>query len=99
MKYARKDYLDGKCTHREYYGQFVDGSIRETVLHRIGGAEYLREKLFTDDNLNNIPLVRWDNLPGPMGINAKMAEAGDYLTLSGKVCIYKEAARQIAEGL
>ena len=97
MKHTRADYMNHVCTHREYYGQFVTPSIKQVVLSRIGTKEYIKGKLVDDKNMNNIPLTLWDNLPGPIGINKAMKEVGDYFTLSGKVCIYKEAARQITE--
>jgi len=91
---TRQDYLDGKISHREYYGQFVTDSIKKTVLQFIGRKKIV---LSQDDSFNDIPLARWDDLPTLAPSGLLMHEAGDYLTLAGKVCIYKEAARQIKE--
>jgi len=91
---SRKDYLDRKCTHREYYSQFVTDEIKGIVEHSIG-IDAL--KASTDKHLNDIRLSKWDRLFMPSGTNAKLKEAGDYLTPAGKVCILKEAARQLLE--
>jgi len=92
--YTRKDYLNGLCTHKQYYAQFVTPQVRNAVLTRIG-----RERLVAsdDEHLNDISLQTWDSLPQPA--SGKLRELGDFITKAGAVCIYKEAARQIlAEG-
>ena len=93
---SRQDYLAGKCTHREWYGQFVTRSIRYQVGGRIGID---RIKSSTDPAFNDIPLSEWDSFKGEAwGLTNKLKEAGDYLTLSAYVCVAKEAAQQIREG-
>lgn len=79
--FTHKDYLDGLCTHREYYGQFVTSYIRGVVLSNIGKDKI---KKSADEHFNDIPLKLWDRLP--------LGRSG---SLSQKVCIAKEAARQI----
>jgi hypothetical protein len=92
---TRTDYLEGKCTHSEYYAQFVTPAYKSRVLNFIG-----KEKIkgSTDPNFSNVPLFQWDNIASPIPYTASqlMKEAGDYPTLAGCVCILKEAARQIA---
>lgn len=90
----RKEYMDGKVTHREYYAQFVNPVVKSYLLSQISLKEILASK---DPHFNDIPLHRWDRLPKVM--IHKLREAGDVNadTLSNKVCIYKEAARQIRE--
>lgn len=83
--FTRKEYLDGKCTHREYYAQFVTNGIRETVLERFGKSLFSS----TDPHLNDIALRHWDNL-------SRIAMRGGF-SLSDCVCTLKEAARQIIE--
>lgn len=93
--YTRKDCLDQKCSHREYYAQFVTDEERARVARHFGKAKLLAS---TDPHLNDIPLRHWDALsPGPKAVSEKLLAAGDYSTLAGWVCIYKEAARQIIE--
>lgn len=91
--FTRKQYMNHECSHREYYAQFVTEGTRQVVLQSIG-----RERLegSTDPHLNDIPLRRWDHTPLwlPQG---SMKERGDWLSPAGKVCILKEAARQILE--
>jgi len=93
IKYTRADYLNNLCSHRQYYAQFVTESIKGLVKRYIGIDKLLKSK---DKHLNDIPLNLWDNLP-IFGVSEKLKARGDYLTLSNKVCIYKEAAKQLIE--
>ena len=102
--FTRKEYLAKECTHREFFGQFVNDSIRETVQTCIGLDKILAS---TDEAFNDIPLANWDrlnisiyihqlywNISGkPEATRIKAFLAG--YSLSDKVCIAKEAARQI----
>jgi hypothetical protein len=92
--YTRNDYLEKRCSHREYYGQFVSAAILRTV--RVSVGEY-RIKNSTDPHFNDIPLSIWDNVLtlAPCYLTKAMREAGDNPTLAGLVCVAKEAARQI----
>lgn len=94
MKFTRSQYLNGDCTHRQYYAQFVSPSTLAYLSQSLGRAR-LQAALKEDEDLNSIPLATWDSMP--LVLNASMKEAGDSLTAAGKVCILKEAARQIAE--
>lgn len=84
-EFTRKDRLENKCTHREYYAQFVTDRIKSLVKSQFG------EQLFnsTDPHLNDIPLSKWDNLSGTV------LRSG--FSLSDCVCTLKEAAKQIIE--
>ena len=92
--YTRKQYLNKECTHRQYYGQFVDNRTKQRVLSGIG-LEALKKS--TDPHFNDIALTNWDklvpNCPGSSGF----ANAGDYYTVAGGVGLLKEAARQILD--
>lgn len=94
--FSRKDYLGNKCSHREYYGQFVDEFTKVRVLNHINLE---RLKSSEDEHLNDIPLQTWDDI----GINLTrvdcLREAGDSHSLAGAICINKEATRQILEGV
>jgi hypothetical protein len=89
---TRKQYMSGESTHREYYGQFVTESIKNSLLVYIGKELIMNS---TDESFNDIPLSKWDRLPT---VGNGLRECGDVPTLSGSVCIYKEAAKQIKEG-
>jgi hypothetical protein len=91
---TRKDYLEGRATHSEYYGQFVQSVHMSRV-------KLFKKKIkeSTDKHFNDIPLEFWQRLALPSYAEAKMKEAGDYVTLAGAVCIIKEAARQLKEKL
>ena len=92
--YTREDYLNGNCNHEEYYDQFVTDGIKNLVLHHFGYKK-LNQSYSKDKNLNNIPLQLWDNLAFSLNFNNKFKELGDFQSLAGKVCILKNAARQI----
>jgi hypothetical protein len=60
------------------------------------GIKEIKLALSIDKNLNTIPLTEWDAIASNLfNVSKKMKLAGDYLTLSGGVCIAKEAARQL----
>ena len=90
----RHDYVNGKVTHRDYYGQFVTPEAKAIVTASIPVERLIAS---TDRHFNDIPLQKWDRMPAPRSLNEKMKRCGDYLTLAGKVCILKEAAQQIVE--
>ena len=92
--YARKQYLNKECTHRQYYGQFVTPATKAHVLRGIGLAEL---KNSNDPYFNDIPLHKWDGLVANCPGSATFSKAGDYYTLAGGICLLKEAARQILE--
>lgn len=92
IRYTRKQYMNGECTFREYYSQFVNEAVKSQVLLTIGKEALLKSK---DGHLNDIPLKKWDRIR-PHTLN-RLHEAGDSPTLAGAVCIVKEAARQIIE--
>lgn len=92
--FTREDYMDDKCTHRQYWAQFVTAETRARVLAAFG-----RERLVnTEDqrHFNSIPLKEWDRI-GVSMVRGTMEKHGDYLTQSGEICILKEAAKQIIE--
>lgn len=90
---TRKDYMEHRCTHREYYAQFVTEATRRRVIQAFG-VDRLRAS--EDPHLNDIPLARWDrvDVPAPP---ISLEDCGDWLSPAGAVCILKEAARQIIE--
>jgi hypothetical protein len=99
MTFSRDDYMatPPRCTHRQFYGQFVTPYVREFVRAHIGEA---RIKASTDEHFNDIPLHLWDRLDYNMRAmcEQKLRDAGDFWSLSATVCIAKEAARQIKDG-
>jgi hypothetical protein len=94
--YTRKDYLDKKCTHRQYYAQFVDDNVKKRVFSLISLKKLLSAK---DEYLNDIKLELWDRVlsPLPTYIGDKIRDSGTFPSLSDCVCIAKEAAKQIIE--
>lgn len=94
--FTREDYLNKRCTHRQYYSQFVTDSIKQTVL-RAFSIDKLVSSYKEDDHLNSIPLQSWDMIAYKPLLKIPMKSCGDYLTKAGAVCIFKEAAYQIIE--
>lgn len=95
IQFTRAQYLNKECSHEQYYNQFVNDTIKQTVLNMFT-KEKIREEYNKDSNLNTLPLSKWDKIAQNLfNVSPKLKEAGDYLTLAGGVCIAKSAARQI----
>ena len=92
--HTRQDYLDNKCTHEDYYSQFVNDHIKNILLSQFGLSE-LKKAYSKDQYLNTIELYKWDNLAIFVNCAKQLKECNDYSTLAGKVCILKESARQL----
>ncbi len=98
---TRKDYMAGKVSHSDYYGQFSTPEVADYVVARIG-ADRLRSS--SDEHLNDIPLHLWDRLSPPIDyksltVSNRSTEAnprttGTSYSLCDVVCISKEAARK-----
>jgi hypothetical protein len=69
---TRKQYMeqysleDGTNLFQEYYGQFVNDSIKKLV-ETTFTKEKLSSALKTDLHLNNVPLAKWERLAGLSG--------------------------------
>lgn len=93
--FTRSQYLDGVCTHNEYYAQFVNEPILDCVKGRIG-VENIKKS--TNKHFNDIPLRKWDDIIGITTTQQKlMKELGESYTIAVGVCILKAAARIIKE--
>jgi hypothetical protein len=95
--FTRKDYLDGKVTHRQYYGQFVTEAVKTHVGERIGEDKI---KLSQDEHMNDIPLSLWFMwTPTIQTLCSRAVCKVDPCGLCAWtfVCIMKEAARQIKQ--
>lgn len=89
---SRKQRMNGEVTHEEFYGQFVNETVKLRLLQGIGRDRILNSR---DVSFNDIRNAHWDALPTCAGMSMKMKEAGTFLSHVDKLCIYKEAARQI----
>lgn len=97
---TRQDYINKKATHEDYYSQFVDDSVLDTVKSFIGESVI---KNSTDKHFNDIPLKEWDSLKpfilSSTGKSLAKANGRGGVSLSDCVCVAKQAARIIKEGL
>lgn len=95
-QFTRKDYIDDKCTHFDYYNQFVNYETINRVRHL--SSEITNS---TDPHLNDIALRKWDilslNAFSSLGVITANNTGG--FSLSDSVCIFKAAARQLKEEL
>lgn len=95
--YTRQHRLDGKCTHDEFFGQFVTEAVKRAVHTHIGKKRLLAS---TDSHLNDIPLREWDKLAERFkghveAVNKKIEGGESFWSLSYGVCTLKAAARQL----
>lgn len=99
--HLRKDYIDGKVSHSDYYGQFLDKDVLDGIKRDVGLERIVASK---SEHFDDIPLAVWDFLPclRSNDINEKLIECGDFPSMAGLCCIAKEGARylrQVAQGL
>ena len=95
-KYTRQQYMDGSVSHFDYYVQFVTPEIKAIVAGL--GVGRIKSALAKDKHLNNIPLLRWDEMGCTISgtVHASLKQAGDFDSMAGRVYILKTAANMIA---
>jgi hypothetical protein len=99
MMITRKDYLDGKATHAEYYR-----AVAKTagVSYRKADSAFLQRVRAAldegDEHLNTISLDEWDARAWSLLPTVRYAflEHGEQFSLAGGVCLCKQAARDAA---
>jgi hypothetical protein len=90
--------MKNECTFHEYYSQFVTDFTKCTVTGYIGNKAFLTEKYNEDENLNNIPLSKWDNIAHGFCALNERNDGKLYSSLSNGICVLKTAARMIVKG-
>lgn len=99
MKYTRKDYMDKKCTHEEYYAQFVTPVTKQAVARRFD-MKLLVSAFKEDKNLNNLGgNSPWDDLAACFSryFASVAKECGDTYSLCFGLCSMKAAARALIQ--
>ena len=93
---TRKQYMDGECTHREFY---ADVAQRAGITVRDDHPLVERARNSNDEHYNDIPIVLWDRFAAGFMPSASrsLRESGDFWSLAGGVCIGKEVVRQAVE--
>jgi len=104
--FDRNDYMQGKCSHQEYYSQFTTKAMQTHICNRIGKS---RIEESTDKYFNDIYLKLWDNLDAKLFINKELYKLCNNVTYaeaarsnfmwspSCNVCVLKAAASIIRE--
>lgn len=92
---TRKDYMEKRVSHREYYASIARASgihfPESPFIARVRAALASGDK-----HLNTIPLAEWDMMAAHR-TNWAYGIHGDARSKAGDVCTLKEAARQAAE--
>ena len=100
--FTHKDYvIERKCTHQQYYAQFVTEEIKMIVVLNFG-LDTLKEAYQEDRTFNTIPLHRWDSLGIFLNVpimHDKFKQHQDFISQASIVCVLKEAARQVVRQL
>jgi hypothetical protein len=98
---TRADYLEGRCTHAEYYR-----AVNKTAGIRYSPDSPLvvqaRAALKTgDQHLNSIPLQQWDSraASAQTSIATALHKHGDFYSLAGGVCAMKQAVIDAANSI
>jgi hypothetical protein len=96
MKYTREEYMQNKVSHEEFYGQFITEGLKNCVARHIGMDAINASK---DKHFNDIRLELWDTCPVPLDVlsEIKKANGRNGYSLSDRVCVAKECARQLKE--
>lgn len=97
--FTRKDYLSGKCTSSEYYSQYVEHTNARGLVLTFWDEKTLSEAYQKGEHLNSLSIKRWDELAERLTIGPGLtfSKLGDMNTLSNRVCVLKETARQIVK--
>jgi len=92
--FTRQDYMDDKCTHDQYYAQFINAAGIEMVKKSKAFKCVLKSG---SKDLSTAPVAEWD-LIGTAGEAVNLMKTlGDNWSLAGAVCINKAIARQLLE--
>lgn len=105
--FTRKDYINKRISHNDYYSQFINPSVIDYVARLIGRERIIKSN---DKYFNDIPLGLWDGLTDIKNIidrekfkqvnNVTYGEEHKHKflwSLSNQVCIAKQAARMIRQ--
>ena len=92
----RSDYMSDKVTHAEYYRSMAKDAGVSYVNADPAFLGRIRRALANgDEHLNTIPLAEWDIRAMSLlpSVNATFKAYGEGNSLSARVCLIKQAAR------
>lgn len=90
---TRTQYLNGRCSHQQYYAQFLTQAVFQKVLQNV---PFERIAASRDPHFSDISLGLWQ-IQVPALSATLMREAEDVPTVAGAVCLAKAAARALLE--
>ena len=97
--FTRKQYLEGACSHDEYYEQFVTPYYIHFVNIHIGTDRIMASN---DPSFNDIPLNEWDAVCNNIMMSGRdrdtFKQLGETYTLGAMICVVKRAALMIKNG-
>lgn len=98
---TREDCLNGRVNQEAYYAQFVTDRIKACVKNHFNPG-FLARSYEQDREFCDIGLYRWDAIAlnpnlWDQEFREKMRASGDFISLTSRVCVLKEAARQIVQ--
>ena len=97
MHYTKKDRLEGRCSHREFFAQFVDQAIIQLVHNLVGTGRVMSSK---DEWFRDIHAKKWRSIARFVPATPIFrANGSGGVSISDRVCVLKEAASQIREVL
>lgn len=91
--YKRNDYLEGNCTHQEYYAQFIVPSTYTFIKERIGMDTLRRStNIHFNDVIRCIGSSKWIWDYTPIDLD-KLRLANDFNSANTRTCVGKAAAK------
>lgn len=94
--FTRQDYMADKCTHEQYYAQFINDAGIEMVKNSKAFKTLIKKG---SKDVSTVEVGVWDCI-GTAGEAANLLKTlGDNWSLSAAVCINKAIARQLLKAV
>lgn len=99
----RSAYMNGDVTFAEFYRSVYEVANLHPAMLRSSGIDkdWVQRTLRHDEHLNLIPMSKWDGLSLAYRIMLRRSLKlhGDFWSLAGGVCAFKQMARDWANGV
>lgn len=90
--FSRKEYMENKCTHKEYYDQFITPAGIELVSKSVAFKKLMKNN---SEDLSSVTINFWDLIGTAHDAVALLNSKGDTWSLASAVCINKAIAEHI----